>query len=226
MRNAEKKFCTQNSHNWLSAVKFAETRRKLRLVPTNANLYHYAGNNPVKYTDPDGRMEMLRRELNKSFENFSGFKFLDDDSPKSTTPPIPDNSNGNESTSPSPIPEENNKDSPIDITPELSPTPDSNTTIMPQNDNSSKSNTLRSYIPAPDELPGIPDAFKQKRKTPVLGGSLLRKRWKDKDGNIYEWDYLHGELEKYDKHGKHLGSVDPKTGEQLKPAEKGRKVEP
>ena len=56
MRNAEKKFCTQNSHNWLSAVKFAETCRKLRPVPTNANLYHYAGNNPVKYTDPDGKV--------------------------------------------------------------------------------------------------------------------------------------------------------------------------
>ena len=60
MRNAEKKFCTQNSHNWLSAVKFAETRRKLRLVPTNANLYHYSANNPVKYTDPDGRIQIKK----------------------------------------------------------------------------------------------------------------------------------------------------------------------
>lgn len=25
------------------------------LPPTNSNLYHYAGNSPVKYTDPDGR---------------------------------------------------------------------------------------------------------------------------------------------------------------------------
>jgi len=55
MRNAERKFYTQNSHNWLPAVKFTETRRKLCLVPTNGNLYHYSANNPVKYTDPDGR---------------------------------------------------------------------------------------------------------------------------------------------------------------------------
>ena len=26
-----------------------------RPIPTNSNLYHYAGNNPVKYTDPDGK---------------------------------------------------------------------------------------------------------------------------------------------------------------------------
>jgi len=42
----------------------------------------------------------------------------------------------------------------------------------------------------------------------VKNGGDLRKRWKDNDGNIYEWDSQHGELEKYDKHGKHLGSVD------------------
>ena len=43
------------SQNWLSAVKFAETRRKSALRPSNGSLYHYAGNNPVKYTDPDGK---------------------------------------------------------------------------------------------------------------------------------------------------------------------------
>lgn len=64
MRNAERKFYTQNSHNWLPAVKFTETRRKLRLVPTNGNLYHYGGNNPLRYIDPDGRKDKIGPNLN------------------------------------------------------------------------------------------------------------------------------------------------------------------
>ena len=55
MRNAERKFYTQNPQNWLSAVRFAETCGKKRHVPINGNLFAYAANNPVKYTDPDGK---------------------------------------------------------------------------------------------------------------------------------------------------------------------------
>lgn len=57
-----------------------------------------------------------------------------------------------------------------------------------------------------------------KPKTPKQGGkSGKRKRWKDSEGNIYEWDYQHGDVEKYDKRRKHLGSIDPKTGNQTPP---------
>jgi hypothetical protein len=51
-----------------------------------------------------------------------------------------------------------------------------------------------------------------------------RKRWQGND-QIYEEDTQHGELEKYNQRGKHLGSVDPDTGEIVKAAVKGRSIE-
>ena len=57
-------------------------------------------------------------------------------------------------------------------------------------------------------------------------GGKLRARWKDSDGKIYEWDSQHGELEKYDKRGKHLGAFDYKTGDKIKPADPKRRIEP
>ena len=85
-----------------------------------------------------------------------------------------------------------------------------------------------SYIPKPsnDELENddfLPDLRREKPKTPVGGGGGLRPRWKDKDGNIFEWDSQHGEMEIYDKQGKHQGSYNPKTKEK-KPPVKSRKV--
>lgn len=58
----------------------------------------------------------------------------------------------------------------------------------------------------------------------MAGGGLLRRRWKDTDGNIYEWDSQHGAVEIYDKRGRHKGEFDPNTGEQTKPPVPGRKV--
>jgi Cytotoxic len=82
------------------------------------------------------------------------------------------------------------------------------------------------YTPAPKTPKAFPGLRRARPKTPVQGGGGLRKRWKDEDGNIWEWDSRHGELEKYSPKGKHLGSFDPDTGKQLKPADDTRSVEP
>jgi len=81
------------------------------------------------------------------------------------------------------------------------------------------------HIP-PKDLPAFPGLRIVRPKTAVGGGGLLRKRWKDDEGNIYEWDYQHGLVEKYSKRGRHLGEFDPTTGEQMKPADATRSVEP
>jgi RHS repeat-associated protein len=81
-------------------------------------------------------------------------------------------------------------------------------------------------IPAPPFPPGIPGLHRAPPKTPVQGGGGLRRRWKDNDGNIYEWDSQHGTVEKYDRRGRHVGEFDPDTGEQIGPAVPGRRVEP
>lgn len=52
-----------------------------------------------------------------------------------------------------------------------------------------------------------------------------RKRWHGGKGQIYEEDTQHGELEKYNRRGKHKGSVDPETGEITKGPVKGRTTE-
>jgi hypothetical protein len=78
---------------------------------------------------------------------------------------------------------------------------------------------------APKHLKGIPEAIKATAKSDVQGGGARRKRWKDKKGQIYEWDSQHGTVEKYDKQGRHLGEYDPETGLETKPAVPGRRVE-
>lgn len=80
------------------------------------------------------------------------------------------------------------------------------------------------YIPPPNTLPAFPNAVRRKPKTRTKDGGLL-KRWKDEDF-IYEWDTLHGKVEKYDKKGRHLGEFDHETGEQTKEANPNRHIEP
>lgn len=81
-------------------------------------------------------------------------------------------------------------------------------------------------IPPPANLPAFPDARHAKPRTAVKGGGALRKRWKDSEGRIYEWDSRHGTVELFDPRGKHLGEFDPNTGRQLKPANPHYTVDP
>ncbi len=80
------------------------------------------------------------------------------------------------------------------------------------------------YIQPPETLPAFPDAVRVKAKTRTRNGGLL-KRWKDEEF-IYEWDTLHGRVEKYDRKGRHLGEFDHKTGELTKEANPCRQVDP
>ncbi|MFA0961230.1 colicin E3/pyocin S6 family cytotoxin [Roseivirga sp. BDSF3-8] len=74
------------------------------------------------------------------------------------------------------------------------------------------------YTPPPRTLPGFPDAKPAKRKS-------KRKRWKLPNGDILEWDGLHGELERYNPRGKHVGVWDPE-GNQTGDPIPGRRIDP
>lgn len=75
-------------------------------------------------------------------------------------------------------------------------------------------------------LAGFPLATRTKPKTPTNWG--LRNRWILPTGEILEWDYLHGEIEKYNSRGIHLGAFDPDTGLAIanKGAVPSRRIEP
>ncbi|WP_312177485.1 colicin E3/pyocin S6 family cytotoxin [Chryseobacterium sp.] len=83
-----------------------------------------------------------------------------------------------------------------------------------------KRNAPPTYTPPPKTLPGIPDA----KPSGQRGG---RKQWRDSNGTIYEWDGQHGEVEVYNKRGKHQGAKNPDTGEwKDKPAKPDRDFKP
>ena len=81
-----------------------------------------------------------------------------------------------------------------------------------------------SYRVPPHALPAFPFARKAKGKTWFAGG--LRRRWRESDGTFYDWDHLHGTVEKYDARGRQCGEFDPRPGRQVGPAIAGRRSEP
>lgn len=56
--------------------------------------------------------------------------------------------------------------------------------------------------------------------TPFRGG--LRTSGSGKTLRYYSWDNLHNEIEVFDRIGRHLGAMDPITGQMIKAAVLGR----
>ena len=160
----------------------------------NLHVYHYAGNNPVKLVDPNGRFTIPWPIVIKVVEWVATIILA-----VLTTKAINDTKEFIEQSPPS---------------------------FNSRNDNWELDEYISEFNPPPRDLPGIPGTIHARPKTPVQGGGGLRRRWKDGDGNIYEWDYQHGEVEKYNPRGRHMGAYDPNTGEQTKPADPNREVEP
>ena len=80
-------------------------------------------------------------------------------------------------------------------------------------------------VTPPDFLRARPEAKKVRSKT-IFAGNRRRRRWRDPDGTIYEWDYQHGTVEVYDRYGRHLGEINPDAGERISGPVATRRVEP
>ena len=54
----------------------------------------------------------------------------------------------------------------------------------------------------------------------------MRRRWKNNNGDILEWDSLHGTVERFNSQGHHLGEYDPISGKRLSPPDPKYMVDP
>ncbi|WP_071651682.1 MULTISPECIES: colicin E3/pyocin S6 family cytotoxin [Duganella] len=59
-----------------------------------------------------------------------------------------------------------------------------------------------------------------------LGARDGQRRWRSKDGTkLYTWDYTHGDIEVFNKRGRHLGSIDAINGKFIKDPVPGRRID-
>ena len=73
MENSCREKYKPSPKKWILASSYPEFRRNSALIPANAGLFHYAGNNPIRYIDPDGNFEVDSHNPMRIFAN------LDDD---------------------------------------------------------------------------------------------------------------------------------------------------
>ena len=57
MENSCRKKYKPFPKKWILASRHSEFRRNSALIPANAGLFHYAGNNPIRYIDPTGAFD-------------------------------------------------------------------------------------------------------------------------------------------------------------------------
>ena len=70
MENSCRKKYKQSSKNWVLASRRTGFRRNSALIPANAGLFHYSGNNPVRYIDPTGNYVILNESQHERTDNF------------------------------------------------------------------------------------------------------------------------------------------------------------
>jgi hypothetical protein len=57
-----------------------------------------------------------------------------------------------------------------------------------------------------------------------LGYIEGERRSRGADGRLYKWDAPHGEIELFDKQGRHRGAIDPVSGDAREPTREGRRI--